>query len=372
MKNLVKKLSFSVFFILILSFSVLVSSAADNTEYTMTITAENLSVSVGDSMQLVAEVEELKLQPAVTWSSSDESVATVSDLGIVNGLEEGEVEIKAETTVDGETVTTTYPVRVESEGKKINTYLSQNHIMSYRFSKEYGGFYYNDDRAAWQTAFGFAWIYDFCAPAVGMEYDYARMFFTYDEQDFLMEFWKGRYGAFIGCELGIYHRDAQGLKKDLFDFYNTADEEYWATMDMAFYRQANEGDAPEDYVLEFKRPVDKYWWCTGFIPGELREVTPADELRVEATITFRDEEMATCATQAMKGRGFRQVASKEAVTLDTFYQNGAEVTFKWQNITESQAVRTPYFAELLTAIVHFFRAIVDFFGKYSLNFLLSI
>ena len=151
-----------------------------------------------------------------------------------------------------------------------------------------------------------------------------------------------------------------------------ADEEYWATMDMAFYRQANEGDAPEDYVLEFKRPVDKYWWCTGFIPGELREVTPADELRVEATITFRDEEMATCATQAMKGRGFRQVASMEAVTLDTFYQNGAEVTFKWQNITESQAVRTPYFAELLTAIIHFFRAIVDFFGKYSLNFLLSI
>ncbi len=372
MKNLVKKLSFSLFFILILSFSVLVSSAADASEYTMTITAENIGVNVGDSMQLVAEVEELKLQPVVTWSTSDESVATVSDLGIVKGLEEGVAEITATTTVDGETVTTTYPVRVESEGKIINTYLSQNHLMSYRFSKEYGGFYYNDDKASWQTLFGFAWIYDFCAPAVGMEYDFSRMFFTYDNQDFLMEFWKGRYGAFIGCELGIYHRDAQGLKKDLFDFYNTADEKYWATMDMSFYRQANEGDAPEDYVLEFKRPVDKYWWCTGFIPGELRNLRPADELRVEAVITFRDVEMATCAADAMKEFGFKQALSKETVGLDEFYQNGAEVTFKWQNLTESQDVRVPYFAEVLTALINLSRAIVDLLGGLGIDLLLSV
>lgn len=371
MKSFIKKLSFSVFFVLILSFGVLVSSAADSSEYTMTITAENIGVSVGDKIQLVAEVEDLKLQPAITWSTSDESVAAVNSLGVVEGIEEGVADITAATTVGGETVTTTYPVRVESEGKIINSYLAENHIMSYRFSKEYGGFYYNDDKASWQTAFGFAYIYDYAAPAVGMEYDFSRMFFTYDDQDFLMEFWKGRYGAFIGCELGIYHRDAQGLGKGLMDFYNTADEKYWATMDMAFYRQANEGDAPEDYVLEFKRPVDKYWWCTGFIPGELRNLRPADELRVEATITFINADMATCAAQAMKECGFKEVFSKEAVTLDSFCQNGAEVTFKWQNITESQEVSGPV-ADLLAAIINLFRAITDLLGGFGIKLILSI
>ena len=371
MKNLIKKSYFAVFFVLILSFSVLISSAADSTEHNMTIAADNIGVDVGGSMQLAAEVENVKLQPVITWSTSDESVATINAFGVVNGVEEGVAEITATTTVDGETVSTTYPVRVESEGKLVNTYLSNNHVMSYRFSKEYGGFYYNDDKAAWQTNFGFARIYDYCAVGVGMEYDFLRMFFTYDDQDFLMEFWKGRYGAFIGCELGIYHRDAQGLGKGMFDFYDTADEKYWATMDMGFYRQANEGDAPEDYVLEFRRPVDKYWWCTGFIPGELRNLRPADELRVEATITFRDAEMADCATQAMEGCGFKRVSSKDAVTLDTFCQNGAEVCFKWQNLTDRQVVIGP-FSELVNALLNFFRAISDVLGGLGIKLLLSI
>ncbi len=369
MKNTAKKIMFILFIVMVFSLTVVTSSAAS--DYNLAISAESMNVGVNEYIQLEAMVDGVELQPVITWSTSDESVATVSAGGVVKGLEEGVAEITATTTVGGETVSTTYPVRVESEGKIVNSYLTENHIMSYRFSKEYGGFYYNDDKVAWQANFGFARIYDYCAVGVGMEYDFLRMFFTYDNQDFLMQFWKGRYGGFIGGELGIYHRDAQGLGKGMFDFYNAADEKYWATMDMSFYRQVNEGDAPEDYVLEFRRPVDKYWWCTGYIPGELRNLRPADELRVEATITFRDAEMATCATQAMKGCGFKQVSSKDAVTLDTFYQSGAEVYFKWQNITDRQVVIGP-FSELVNALLNFFRAISDILGDFGLGLILSV
>ncbi len=66
MKSIIKKSVFILFFVLILSFSVLISSAADSSEYAITITAENIGVNVGGSMQLVAEVEDIKLQPVIT------------------------------------------------------------------------------------------------------------------------------------------------------------------------------------------------------------------------------------------------------------------------------------------------------------------
>lgn len=343
-----KKIIYSVFLIVIMSMTMLVSSAAD--DYEITVSSDSLGVAVDSRAQLSAEVEGLRLQPRITWRSSDESIAKVNAAGVVTGIGEGEADIIATAIVDGETVSTTYPVRVESEGKIVNTLLSKVPVISYRFDKNYGGFYYNDDKASWQTLFGFSKFYDYMAPISDMEYDHIRAFYTYDGQDFLMEFWKGHYGGFIGCELGLYHRDAQGLGKDTFDFYATAAEKYWPTMDMAFYRQVNEGDAPEDYVLEFKRPVDRYWWCTGFIPGELRNLRPADELRVEATMTFIDQEMADCTAKAMEEAGFKPCTDVADLGLDEFCQNGTSITFTWQNLTESQIIPGA-FGEMISKIV---------------------
>lgn len=371
MKSFIKKSSFALFMMMLLSVSVIFASAAEDTGYEIDIYAESLSVASDEYIQLQAEVEGVDLQPVIVWSSSDESIATVNSYGTVKGQAEGTAEITATTTVNGETVTTTYPVRVEHEGKIFNTLLSQTHVASYRFSTEYGGFYYNDDKVAWQTLFGFSKFYDYMAPISAMEYDHLRMFYTYDNQDFLMEFWKGHYGAFIGCEIGLYHRDAQGLKKGPFDFYNTANEKYWPVMDMAFYRQQNEGDANEDYVLEFKRPVDRYWWCTGFIPGELRELVPADELRVEATLTFIDKEMADCTAKAMEEAGFKPSFTAVNLPVDSYYQNGESITFKWQGLTESQEI-PGFLGKELSDLVAAIGAIVDVLVGILVNNLLSI
>lgn len=357
MKRIFSKIVFPVFLVIIMTFSGIVSVAAD--DYELTITSDSLGVAVADSAQLTAEVEGFRSQPEITWTSSDESVAKVDAEGVVTGIKEGEAEITATAVVAGEEVSTTYPVRVESEGKFVNTLLSKVPVITYRFSKEYGGFYYNDDKFCWQKFVGFSRFYDYMAPISDMEYDLMRAFYTYDGQDFMMELWKGHYGGFIGCEIGLYHRDAQGLGKGTFDLYETANKKYWPVMDMAFYRQQNEGDAPEDYVLEFKREVDEYWWCTGFIPGKLRELRPADELRVEATLTFVTEEMADCTAKAMEEIGFVACDTAENLPLDAFYQDGASITFRWQNLTESQ-IMPGFFGEILSKIV---AAIGAFFSE---------
>ena len=62
---------------------------------------ETATVSVGDKITLIAKVlPEYASNKDVTWSSSDESIATVSSKGVVTGKKEGVVAISC-TTVDG-------------------------------------------------------------------------------------------------------------------------------------------------------------------------------------------------------------------------------------------------------------------------------
>lgn len=335
MKSIIKKLSFALFVMAIFSLSIITSSAVS--EYKLTISSRSMNVGLKQYTQVEAEVEGLELQPEITWSSSDETIATVSAAGKVKGIALGNFEIIATTVVDGKTLTAKFPMKVVNNENALFSYMEKYDLLSFQYCYDYCGYYYAHDKKTWQKEFGFAGVYDFMAPYVQMTYDSVRVFFTYDNQDFMIQLWKGEYLLFKGCEIGIYHRDADGLKKDPYTLYNAADEKYWMTMDMGLYHQKAEGDADEDYELLFKRPVDKYWWCTGFVQGLLRENKPADELRMEATITFNDSTMASLFAAGLDENGFKKTDSVEAVGIDSYCQNGADVTFTWQNIAESEA-----------------------------------
>ena len=332
MKNIIKKSSLILFIVLVVALTTVVCSAA----YEMNISARSMNVGVAKTTQLTATVSGVATQPPIEWSSSDITVATVNGKGKVTGIRTGNFVITATAIINGEAVTASYPMKVVKNENVLNSYLETNNLLSYQYSYDYGGYYYANDKMSWQENFGFARIYDYVAPYIGMEYDYVRVFFTYDEEDFMVQLWKGQYGVLYGGEIGVYNRDADGLDTSQFTFYNAASKRYWPTMDMSVYHQEKEGDLPKDYKLLFKRPTDKYWWCTGFVPGTLRQYEPADELRIEATLTFNDAYMASLFADGLRNCGFTRCISKADMGIDSYYLEGADVTLSWQNISEAQ------------------------------------
>ena len=255
MKGILKKTTFVLFVMVILCSGIISSSAAS--QYKLELSARSMNVGLKQYTQVEAEVVGLELQPEIIWSTSDENIATVNSSGKVKGIALGSFEVIATTTVAGETLTAKFPMKVVNGENQFNSYLEFNDLVSYQYCYDYCGYYYANDKKSWQKEFGFARIYDYMAPYIGFEYDYMRVFFTYDNQDFMVQLWKGQYLALYGGEIGIYHRKADGLKRDDNILYNAADEKYWPVMDMSVYHQKNEGDAPEAYELLFKRPTDK-------------------------------------------------------------------------------------------------------------------
>ncbi len=342
MKKIFKKSAFILFTFVLMSLCVMGVSAADNgtmsfaEDYELTISADYMFVGVGKTAQFEANVSGVEVKPVVTWSSSDKTIAEVNGKGAVKGMKEGYATITATAVVAGETLSANYPVQVVKNENIIHSYLETNHVLSYQYDYDYG-YYYANDKRSWQRNFGFARVYDYVAPYVGMEYDYIRVFFTYDEEDFMLQLWKGQYGALYGGEIGIYNRDEAGKRADAFTFYAAASEKYWPIMDMSVYHQEKEGDRPDKYKLIFKRPVDRYWWCTGFVPGTLRQYEPADELRIEATITFRDSQMAGLFANGLRDCGFTMAAEKQYMGIDSYYYDGGTaVSLSWQGISEAE------------------------------------
>lgn len=135
---------------------------------------------------------------------------------------------------------------------------------------------------SWQSKFGFCLAYDFIANIVIMDYNTERVKFTYDNREWMFQFWKGRYFIAPGGELGIYNRPV-GSKGS---FYNCATEDLM-NMSIEVYH--------EDELL-FKEGPMMHWWITGFHIGQ--KFYLPESLTMKGTIEFPTEEMATLFTQA--------------------------------------------------------------------------
>ena len=266
---------------------------------------------------------------AVTWQSSDNSVAAVDKSGTVTGNEIGTVTITATLNETKETAEFTLHVI----GKKVfwRDLLEKKQIFGYRYSYV-GDYYYTDDKDCWQKFFGFNFAYDIAAPLALIQYDYVRVFFTYGEYDWMIQMWKGQYGLlFHGSEVGVYTKPVGSPSATRYAHYAAADKENFLKMSTALYHQS--GRNSDEYHFEFERPYDEYWWCTGFVPGHLRNTIGCKELRAETRITLKDEEMTRLFCEGLKLCGFTQVKGKDSIKADTFSCDGTDVYLQWQNIT---------------------------------------
>lgn len=296
------------------------------------VSGSAVNINILGTVQLKAEVKGTSETPAIKWASSDKSVATVSSSGKVTGLKIGRTMITAYAEIGGKRVEGKYAVNVVASKNALKSYLEENAVLSYQYSYV-DDYYYANDKKSWQHVLGFARIYDIIAPYLVLEYDYTRVFFTYDKKDFMIQLWKGQYGyLFYGGEIGIYHKKANGRTPGMLTFFKQADEKYWPYMEMSVYHQNITGE----YVREFTRDYDKYWWCTGFKPGHLRIVEPADELRIVARLTMKDAEMARLFAQGLKDCGFNEKSDKNSLGLDEYAREGKDVYLTWQNISEAE------------------------------------
>lgn len=310
-------------------------STEDNEEvsHALVITSESLTVTVRKTIQLEATVTNTETQPEITWTSLSPEIATVDADGVVKGVTPGKVIITASATIDGETINGEFAVNVVNKGNFIQDFLTKRQVLSYQYSYV-DDYYYTNDKEAWQYHFGFGKIYDFVSPYILLEYDYIRIFFTYEDKDWMLQMWKGQYGMiFYGGEIGVYNRPHSEDGVGEWAMYSCAPKEDWLPMKMTLYHQ----DINGNYVREFTREYDKYWWCTGFKNGHLRQEEPADELRLEARITFKDEEMRNLVADGLTECGFGEVEDKASVGLDQFCRDGNDIYFIWQNISEAES-----------------------------------
>lgn len=336
-KLFTKVLSVLLVLLTVLSVSPLNAFAAGGSsakaKHALVLESESLQVVIGKKIQMTASVSNVSKQPTITWKSSDTGIATVDENGVVKGKAVGKVVITASAKVDGETLKGEFTINVVKRDSLLKNLLEKQQILSYQYSYE-DDYYYTNDKDAWQYHFGFGKIYDIASPFILLEYDYVRVFFTYENKDWMLQMWKGQYGMiFYGGEIGIYNRPHSEDGVNDWTMYNCPAEEDWLKMEMTLYHQ----DVNGVYRREFSRDYEKYWWCTGFKNGHLRQEEPADELRLAGRITFKDKEMAQIVYDGLLECGFKAGKKEDHSAIDTVYKNGKDLYFCWQNISEAES-----------------------------------
>ena len=119
MKSNIKKIAFVLFSVIIMAITVFASNAAS--EYKLVISSRSMNVGLRQTTEVSAVVEGLELQSEIQWSTSDETIATVTADGKVKGIELGSFDIIATTVVDGETLTAKFPMKVVKNENKFNS-----------------------------------------------------------------------------------------------------------------------------------------------------------------------------------------------------------------------------------------------------------
>lgn len=133
---------------------------------------------------------------------------------------------------------------------------------------------------AWQKNFGYCRLYDEAAPSMNMIFDCEPIYFNYQNQTWLIEFWKGQYGINTGAEVGIYHAKSILKKYELSTALFSAVPE--SEMLPISYELTNKDGSAIFCVSKV------HWWLASFRMGLFSN--PSD-LRLKVSIAFPDEEM---------------------------------------------------------------------------------
>ncbi len=210
---------------------------------------------------------------------------------------------------DAASLTTTRNLTTTQPGTtKASNSLADKGIAGYLLDVD--GKYFTTAGDPWQRNFGYNEAFDTAAPFVSIYMDTMRLKFRYNNMDWMIQFWKGQYGlAFIGAEIGVYTKP---LDRQV-EHYDAANDDDALYMSMTGYRN----DQPI-----FSREYTKYWWCTGFVPGQLKSFADRSELAVKCRITAKDDAMLSGIVSGLK--------SNNLVEGRHYTVDGLDVYVTWQ------------------------------------------
>lgn len=175
--------------------------------------------------------------------------------------------------------------------------------VGFDFNFDFDSFYASDD--PWQRNFGFYEGYDKLAFLIGDYYDTARIKFSYDNKDWMIQIWKGIYSYnMLGGEIGLYvkpeNREAE--------YYDCASDPDRLVMSFTLYH----GD---EKIISCEPELS--WWQTAFTKKAF--VSPS-KLTLKCSIEFPDKAMRNAFTESLK----ESYGDVMAVNV-----NGLSVSFDW-------------------------------------------
>ncbi len=238
------------------------------------------------------------------WQSLGSTTATSFTVTGISQTSAYTYAVVAYAKVSGKTVYTdksssavVYYKSPEAPDNNMSQDMEKKGIFGYLYDSKEKCFYTASD--PWQRLVGYNAIFDVCAPFTFIDFDTVRLDFKYQDKDWRIQLWKGQYGLlFYGAEVGVYTKP-QDRK---LAHYNCASDDELLMMEMDFM-QKKKTVGGESWVNKFSRPYGQYWWCTGFIPGNL--FGNFDNLRLDMRITAKDNEMLKGITSALEKNGIK-------------------------------------------------------------------
>ncbi len=195
-----------------------------------------------------------------------------------------------------------------------------------------------------QRRFGFNKAYDTLSGLANFYLDTIRVYFHYNNKDWLVEFWKGEYAmASVGCEIGLYYRDCDGKHENgVLDKASGADRKHYTCVDdedaiymsMELWQYVKSTDAEPAKKLTFGRRL--CWWAAQFENGVLEKHSDRTSLVMRGSVEFPTYEMTELFVEGLESRGFREGSTSTYKNVERFSVDGKKVTVNWRYYDEDR------------------------------------
>lgn len=194
-----------------------------------------------------------------------------------------------------------------------------------------------------QRKFGFNKAYDNFAGFANFYLDTIRVYFTYDNRDWLIEFWKGEYAmASVGCEIGFYYNNSPSSDTNAPLAASLGEKKHFKAVEdkdamfcsMELWQYVKSTDAEPVKRIDFGRR--RCWWAASFENGVLEKHSDRTSLVMRGMIEFPTYEMMELFVNGLEERGFKEGSTSSYKNVERYTVSGKKVTVNWRYYDEDR------------------------------------